>query len=322
MRAARIQRLGSPPDVGEVAPAERTDGRALIAVTAVALNPLDLAVANGRFYGGSPPLPYTPGCEAVGRVLEGDSLDAGARVYISRDGLGLQRDGTLAERATVSEEFAIPLPAEVDDRVAVALGIAGLAGWAAVTRRADLTQDDRVLVLGATGTAGAVAVQTARLLGARRIVAAGRRPERLSRALELGADTAVRIEDPGDLTQKVLEAFEGAGPTVIVDPLWGAPLVAALAAAAPNARVVHIGQSAGAEATLASSVVRGKQVELRGYSIFATPPDVQREVYLELIGHAAAGRIAIDVETFELERVADAWQRQADGSGAKVVVEI
>ena len=107
-----------------------------------------------------------------------------------------------------------------------------------------------------------------------------------------------------------------------VDPLWGPPLVTALAAAAPRARVVHIGQSAAPEATLTSAAVRGKQIELLGYSNFGLTMDALRDGYLELLGHVAAGRVRLPIETFPLERVAEAWERQAAGPGGKIVVTL
>ena len=304
MRAARVTELGKPPE-----PAEIENGGSL-EIAAVALNPLDLAVAAGRFYGGHPPLPYVPGCEAVGRR-------DGRRVYVFGDGRGTVKDGFLQERADHPSELESPVPDGLDDAVAAACGIAGLAGWIPVATRAPVRRDDRVLVLGATGTAGSVAVQGARVLGAERIVAAGRDPARLERARKLGADATVSLEGE-DLAGRLREACGGDGPTLVVDPLWAGPVAAAVDAAAPGARIVHLGQSAGPEATLPSSLVRGKQLSILGHSNFALSPEERAQAYRELTGHVAAGRITVDVETFPLEKVADAWAAQ--GQGAKAVV--
>jgi NADPH2:quinone reductase len=304
VRAARVTEVGKLPE-----PAEIENGGAL-EIAAVALNPLDLAVAAGRFYGGHPPLPYVPGCEAVGRR-------DGRRVYVFGDGRGTVKDGFLQERADHPSELESPVPDGLDDAVAAACGIAGLAGWIPVATRAPVRRDDRVLVLGATGTAGSVAVQGARVLGAERIVAAGRDPARLERARKLGADATVSLEGE-DLAGRLREACGGDGPTLVVDPLWAGPVAAAVDAAAPGARIVHLGQSAGPEATLPSSLVRGKQLSILGHSNFALSPEERAQAYRELTGHVAAGRITVDVETFPLEKVADAWAAQ--GQGAKAVV--
>jgi NADPH2:quinone reductase len=176
-----------------------------------------------------------------------------------------------------------------------------------------------VLVLGATGTAGAVALQAARLLGASRVVGAGRDPERLERARDLGADEAVPLEGD-ELADRLRDACGGDGPTLVVDLLWGEPVATATGAAAPGARIVHVGQSAGPEAALLSSHVRGKQLSILGHSNFAMSPDERRRAYTELADHVAAGRIRIDVETFPLERVADAWAAQQRGAKAVVLL--
>ena len=224
----------------------------------------------------------------------------------------------MAELAVVPEERLVPVPEGADPALAGALGIAGLAGWLPLAVRAPVRVGEIVLVLGATGTVGQVAVQAARLLGAGRIVAAGRSEEGLARAQEVGADAVVRL---GDRFQDDLrEAVGDGGVTLIFDPLWGEPLVAALEVAAPRARIVHLGQSAGPTAALASGTVRGKELEVFGHSNFAVPMDVLRREYDRLVRHAEAGEIRIDVERIPLHEVATAWERQQRGEHVKLVL--
>jgi NADPH2:quinone reductase len=322
VRAALIREIEGLPEPAEIDAPERDEGRALVEIHAVPLNPIDIALASGKHYLGPPKTPYVPGSEGVGTVVEADSLEPGTRVYVSDDGLGGRgRDGTLAELATVLEAEALGLPNEISDDLAAACGTAGLAGWLPVCWRAGVGAADRVLVLGGTGTVGLAAVQAARLKGVERIVAAGRRPAGLEAAKEVGADAVVHLDEP-ELAAAFKEACGGEGPTVVIDPLWGEPLAAALDAAAPGARVVQVGQSAGPTATLASGVVRGKQLEIYGYSNFVVPPEVRRGAYAELVAHAAAGEISFPIEDYPLDRVAEAWKRQSDGPGAKLVVHL
>ena len=164
-------------------------------------------------------------------------------------------------------------------------------------------------------------MQGARILGAGRVVAAGRRPEALERARRLGADAVVSLEED-DLAEALREACGGEGPSLVVDPLWGEPVVAAAHAAAPGARIVHIGQSAGAEAPLLSADVRGKELNILGFSNFGASREVMRREYLRLVELAGAGEIEVEIETYPFDRVAEAWQRQADGAGVKVVVTL
>jgi NADPH:quinone reductase len=311
MRAAVISELEAPPGL-----AERPDPTgAVYEVTAVPLNPIDVNVGAGRYFGGHPELPYVPGCEGVGRSGDG-------RAYLFSDGLGLSRDGTLAERVEARNAYTIAIPDDVSDEIAAACGIAGMAGWAPLAWRAPVRPDDRVLVLGATGTVGLVAVQGAKVLGAQRVVAAGRNRDRLARAAELGADATVQLDAETDLVAAFKEVCGGDGPTYIVDPLWGAPAVAAIQAAARGWRLVQIGQSAGGEVPLASAAIRGKMGEVYGFTDFAVPPEVFVDTYLRLVRHAAAGEIVFDLETYPFERVAEAWERQVSGAHAKIVVTL
>jgi NADPH2:quinone reductase len=307
-----ISELGGVP---ELADRPEPSGEAIYEVSAVSLNPIDVNVGAGRYFGGHPEFPYIPGCEGVGRASDG------TRVYLFGDGLGVARDGLLAERAAAPAALGVPLSAEVSDEIAASCGIAGMAGWMPVAWRAPVRQDDRVLVLGATGTVGLVATQAAKLLGAERVVAVGRNPDRLKRAAELGADATVSLEED-ELVAAFKEAAGGDGPTYIVDTLWGAAAVAAIQAAAPGWRLVQIGQSASAEAPLASAPIRGKMGEIYGYTDFAVPKDDFREYYLRLVSHAAAGEIVFDLATYPLERIAEAWERQAVGANAKIVVTL
>jgi NADPH:quinone reductase len=313
VRAARIHEVGTEPRVEEIADPEPADGCEAVEVLAAALNPLDINIAAGRFYGGHPPMPYVPGSEGVVRR-------DGARFHAFGDGLGIARDGTLAELAAVAEGTLVEVPDGIDDAQAVAFGIAGVIAWSAVAWRVKVGPGDRVLVLGATGAVGTVALQAARLLGAERVVAAGRDTERLARAAELGADDTVELDGGDDLAARLRTAAGGEGPNVIVDPLWGDPAATASEAAAPGARIVHLGQSAGPTASFASAAVRGKELSILGVSNFARSRDERRSLYHELLEHARSGEIRLDVETFPLEQADEAWRRQA--AGAKVVVTI
>lgn len=286
MRAAQITALGEPPQVVDL---PEPDG-ANLTVEAVGLNPLDISIAAGRFYGGHPPLPYVPGCEAAARTPDG------SLVYLFGDGRGIARDGFMAGR--VSFERVLPVPAGSDPAIVAALGIAGIAAWVPVAWKAKVGPDDRVLVLGASGAVGKLAMQSARLLGAAEVVGASRTPR----------DGLVSYDDVPD------------GFTVCIDPVWGEPLAHVLARAAPHARIVHVGQSAGPEAPLRSADVRGKELQILGHSNFALTPEERDRAYLELLEHVSAGRIALDVETHPLDDVAPAWERQQ--AGAKVVIVV
>jgi NADPH2:quinone reductase len=298
------------PEVGD-APEPSGD---VIDVLAAPLNPIDLAVSRGILATGHPELPYVPGCEAVGRTADGRV------VWIFGGSLGRTSNGAIAERAAVGDAHAVEVPEGADPALAAALGIAGLAGWLPFAWRAPLRGGENVLVLGATGSVGLVAVQAAKLLGAARVVAAGRSAAGLEQAVVYGADATIRLDQTADLVAAFRDAFGGEGPSYVFDPLWGEPAAAAIQAAAPRATLVNLGQSAGATAELASAAVRFKNLSILGHTNFAVPPDELAGHYRRLVGLAVAGEIRLDVERVPLDAVADAWRRQAEGPGTKLIV--
>jgi NADPH:quinone reductase len=313
VKAALIRELGSPPEIAEV---DDPGGDDVVEVLAAPINPIDVNVAKGLLHAGHPPLPYVPGCEGVGRA--GD----GRIVYLFSGGLGIGRNGAMADRVAVGDAIAADVPDGADPALAGALGIAGLAGWLPVASRAPIAEGDTVLVLGATGTVGLVAVQAARLLGAARVVAAGRDPDGLARAERLGADATVRLDETDDLAAAFKAAFDGKGPSYVFDPLWGEPGAAAIEAAAPGARLVHLGQSAGPTATLTSAAVRFKQLSILGHTNYAVPADELSAQYRRLVQLALDGEITVDIERVPLDDVAEAWQRQADGGADRKLVVV
>lgn len=310
MRAAILSEYGATPSVAEFDDPRPGEGQALVDVAAAGLNPVDVSIASGSFYGGSPPLPYVVGREGVG------ALDDGRRVYF--DG-PIAPFGSMAERALIDRDSAIEIPDGLDDGLAVAFGIAGLAAWLGLEWRGELKRDETALVLGASGVVGQVAVQAARLLGASRVVAVARSAERLERARELGADATVQIGPVDDLTDALRDATDG-GADVVLDPLWGEPAVAALAVVNGGGRFVNLGQSAGATASIASAAIRGKPLSLLGHTNFAAPQEVKHAAYRRMADYGAAGELVVDVERIPLDQVGEAWERQSSSPHRKQVM--
>lgn len=311
MRAAILHEYGQPPQPGVTdEPEAAGDGQTVVEVLAAGLNPVDVSIASGAFHGGSPPLPYVVGREGVGRMAGGE------RVYFDSP---VAPSGSFAERAAIETAGSVAVPEGLDDALAVCFGIAGVAAWLALEWRAQLRAGETVLVLGASGVVGQIAVQAARLLGAGRVVAAARDPDGLERAGRLGADATVRLDDADDLAAAFRDA--AGGPIdVVIDPLWGAPAAAAVEAMGERARLVQLGQSAGATAELASAPVRGKLASILGYVNFLAPRAVRNAAYARMVGHAAAGELTADVERVALDDVADAWERQQHSPRHKLAI--
>jgi NADPH:quinone reductase-like Zn-dependent oxidoreductase len=318
MWAAVIDRLGASPTYREINRPTSAPGQVLVQVSAAALNPVDLRIASGGFYGGVPECPYIPGSEGVGVVTAGSRQLLGKRVRFETRG---SASGALAEWAAVDQTACLPIPDQLPSATGAALGVAGMAAWISLVDKVRLQRGERVLILGATGPVGQLGVQIARLLGAGRIVAAGRDPQVLAKTLELGADAVVAIA--GQTVEDLQAEFTAAagGPLqVVFDPVWGIPLQAAVAASGQSARIVNLGQSAGAEATLSSAIVRGRQLTIVGHSNPNTSWKGRANAFRELADHAERGRIRIEVEELPLPEVASAWARQASSPHAKLVL--
>src|SRR3989440_2982149 len=312
MRAAVIERYGEPPVLREV-PEPKADGASLVEVTAAPLNPVDISIASGKFYAGSPPTPYGAGGEGIGRLREGG--DARARVSSG----AAMPNGAMAERAVVSRGETVPLPDTVPDAVAAALGTPGIAAYLGLTRRAEMKPGETVLVLAASGVLGSIAVQVARLLGAGRVVAAARDERALARAKDLGADATVDLKQTESLTDRIKEATKGQ-LQIVIDPIWGAPAVAAMDAMSLYGRFIQLGQSASPEATLTSRTVRGRYLSVLGYGSFFVPWVDQAVAYRRLVDYAASGKLKVETEVLPLEAAPAAWKQQAASPHRKLVL--
>jgi NADPH2:quinone reductase len=306
MRAAILHRHGAAPEPGEFDEPTGT----VVEVLAAGVNPIDLRIASGKLAGRRPPLPSVVGSEGVG------TLD-GRRVYFDRVEAPF---GAFAERAPVDPGELVDVPDGLDDAHALCFGIAGLAAWLAVERRGQLQEGETVLVLGASGMVGMIAVQVARLLGAGRVVAAARSKAGLERAQALGADDTVSLEAAGATLTAVIREAAGGDVDLVIDPLWGPPAAAAIEALGFRGRLVQLGQSAGALASFPSVPIRFKELSILGHTNLAAPAQERRAALERMFAHAAAGELRADYEELPLDAVGDAWRRQAESPNVKLVL--
>jgi len=339
VRAAIVEGLGRPPAPADVAEPERRPGDALVRISAAALNPVELHIWNGHFFDGPPRPPYVIGLEGVGVVEEGERLAPGTRVRVEFVHPGYGRDGTVAEYAVVpegpdaadraSQASVAPIGDELDDTEVAALGVPVFTALMCLERaqRAGASLNGaHVLVTGATGAVGLVAVQLAKLTGAARVVAAGRDRERLERARSLGADATVELgDDHGaeELRDRFAEA--GAGRLdIALDPLWGEPARAAIEALTHDGVYVSFGQAASPLAELSGIPMRNRRVTMVGHSgAWATPQE--RQAALARAHELAEGggtRLTLDTEEVALDDIGDAWERLSRSAGRRLVVKL
>lgn len=306
MRAAILDAAGADPRVGEFQdpPAARKD-QLQVDVSAAGVNPVDLHLASGRM--GKPTVPSVVGREGVGTLADG------RRVYFNPS---ISPFGSWAERTLVAAGRTFPVPDALDDGLAVALGIAGLAAWLPLEHHARLAPGESVLVLGASGVVGQVAVQVARIMQAGRIVAAARSADALVSVRELGADDTATLGQGDDA--QALRAVAGDGFDVVIDPIYGSPFQAALEATAVGARLVTIGGSAGGSVEVSFRALQGRTHI--GHNTGVISIETRRDAYAKLTAHAAAGRIRLEIERYSLDQAQQAWQAQAESPHRKLVV--
>ncbi len=313
MRAAVLTAHGQPPSLGE-----RAAPAGAVRVTAAPIVPLDLLCASGTSYFGPPALPYVPGVQGVG-VLDG------RRVFFTTSAGMAPGDGSLAEHAVGGD--VVPLPDGAPDELVAALGLSAVAAWLALTWRAGLRPGERVLVLGAGGTVGQVAVQAAVALGASAVVAASRREPHRRRALDRGATATVDLTLPpagtgpasGSTVDELAARLRDAagGPVdVVIDPVGGAAATAALLVLAEHGRLVHLGSSGGPTATFSSAALRSGSHSILGYTNNAVTPAQKAEALHAVLAH----RCTVTYETVPLAAVADAWVRAGAAPDGRLVV--
>ena len=322
MRAAHVTVHGRPPALADVPDPRPGDGEVLVAVTAVSITPLDLLCASGTSYFGAPALPYVPGVQGVGVVREGPEPLRGRRVWFPSSAGMAPGDGGMAELAVARAEELVVLDADVPDTLVAALGLSAVAGWEVLEGRGKLRPGETVLVLGAGGVVGQVAVQAAHLLGAARVVAVARSERAREAAGSVGADAVVALrpdDTPESLTPRLLEAA-GGPVNVVVDPLAGVPGTAAVSALAEGGRLVNLGSSAGPAVSVDSATLRSRSASVLGYTNNALAPQRRAEVLGTLLGHAAAGDLTVAHEVRPLAEVAGAWSSVGDGSASGRVV--
>jgi NADPH:quinone reductase-like Zn-dependent oxidoreductase len=314
MKAALVKQPGATPVYADFAEPPVTEGLARIAVIASALSHVTKSRASGKHYSASGALPLVPGIDGTGVLADG------TRVYFV---LPEAPFGGMAEYCVVNAAHCIPLPAELDAVTAAAIAIPGMSSWAALVERARLVKGETVLINGATGVSGRLAVQIAKYLGAGKVIATGRNAEALQSLRALGADVTISLaQDSATLESEFKTQFHQ-GIDVVLDYLWGASaelLLVSGAKAAPEAvpiRFVQIGAISGQAINLPGAVLRSSSIELMGSGIGSIPmPRIQHAIG-QLLNATVPGGFRIATKPVPLAQVEEHWAD--DGSQARVV---
>ena len=307
MRAAVVEALGGLPIVEEFADPTGDD---VAEVVAAALNPFDLIVAAGQMPARQPSPPFIAGIEGIARHPDGTlSYFANPRLPY----------GSLAELVPLRGADTATVPAGLDPAFAAALGVSGIAAWLSLTTTGRLTPGERVLILGAEGQVGQLATQLARLLGASQVVGAVRADENRHVVLEHGADAAVSTAELDTLTER-LRAVVGDGVDLILDLVWGPVIAHAIDVARLRARVVQVGNAAGAAGTLVAPVLRNKLVSILPHANWTFSAAERAAAFEQLAAYAQSGELRPDVERVPLDEAASAWTRLEAGTATRKLV--
>lgn len=318
MKAAVLHQTGTIPRYEEYpTPQPQNDGQVLIQVQASSIKQLDRSKAAGTHYTTYATMPTVVGVDGAGVLADG------TRVYA----MGIT--GMMAEQALASAQSLVNLPYGLDMITAAALPNVLLGSDAALRYRARIQKGDTVLVNGATGITGKVAVQVAKILGADKVIATGRNEAMLKELKALGADETISLRRTDDeILSRLVDINTDHHINIVLDYLWGHPMTLILKALQVSkqgsTRVVTVGEMAGATIELPSGILRSSQIELLGSGIGSIPMNeigaYMKNVMPEMLAAAAAGRLRIDTTVYPLKDIATAWQ--ANNSGKRVVIEM
>jgi NADPH:quinone reductase-like Zn-dependent oxidoreductase len=314
MNAAVVHTFDAPPRYTTFADPVAIEGEKLVTVSAAGLHPIVKTLAKGTHYGSSAEFPFVAGIDGVGK------LEDGTRVFF---GSARSPFGTFAERSLASSLMCLPLPKAIDDVTAAAIANPAMSSWAALTARAKFVPGESVLILGATGVAGQLAVQVARRLGARRIIAAGRNPQALEQLKTLGADAVISLDqDQTSLVSAFHAELAGAGVDVVLDYLWGQPAELLLQAISQKGlrkstariRFIQIGESAGKNISLPAATLRSSGLELLGSGFGSASLDQIMRALAEFFQVAAKEPFHFRTKAAPLRDVETLWNTAEKGT--------
>jgi NADPH:quinone reductase-like Zn-dependent oxidoreductase len=298
MHAAVVRSFDHPPRYETVdAPQPQGEHELVVDVLAAGLHPRVRSGADGSHYTSDGSLPLIPGIDGVGRTADGGLL-----YFVLQD----TTRGSMAEQAVVDVRRSVPLPADSDAATIAAAMNPAMSSWIALRRRIAMPPGQRVLVLGATGNAGQMAVQIAKHLGAAHVIGAGRDPERLAALRDLGADVTVSLDD---------DALGAAADVdVVIDYLWGAPAehaIRAIVTRRPDRSRpldwIQIGSVAGPDIALPSAALRAANLRILGSGQGSVATAAIVDELPALAAEITAGRLAVNAAPRPLSEVESAW---------------
>jgi NADPH:quinone reductase-like Zn-dependent oxidoreductase len=311
VKAAIVTSPGMKPSYGEFQSPVGREGLEAITVTAAALTNLTKGRAAGSHYSADNHYPFVPGVDGVGALADG------RRLYFAMPEAPF---GAMAEQTLVGPRRIITLPDNLDDVAAAALANPGMSCFAALVERARFQAGETVLINGATGTAGLVAVQVAKQLGARKVIVTGRNAQELEALRPLGADVVIpfdlRPENPQGVEhfEQALTSAFGDGLDVVVDYLWGSSartIIVAVAKAVEDAhpvRFVQVGEASREPVEFPAAALRSSAIQIMGSGLKSVPLPKLLECIRKTFELAAQGKLYLPTKVVPLSTVTESWE--------------
>lgn len=323
MKAAVVYTKGEMPQYADFAdPIPQNENQVLISIKAVAITNLDKGKASGKHYSSEKDNQngFVIGSDCVGL------LENGTRVYAR----GI--NGTIAEKAIIDKNILVPLPDGISDAIAASLPNAVAGSAMALKFRAGIKEGETVLINGATGFTGQMAIQLARHYGAKKIIVTGRNEKTLQSLLELGADEIISLKQDDETIIAQVKAIHSNTPIdIILDYLWGHPAELILSALKGNGsftnkiRYVTIGGMAGDSIQLSSGILRSIDLQLSGSGLGSWSKAEVKLLFSEILPEmfllAVQNKLKVNIEEVKLIDIEEMWGKEAlDGQRLVVII--
>lgn len=322
MKAAVVYKKGELPQYTDFPnPIIENENHLLMDVKASAVKNLDKNIASGKHYSADD--------KATAKVAGGDGvgfLEDGTRVYA----LGVT--GMIAEKAIVDKNKMVKVPEGLDDCTAAALPNAVAGSAMALRFRADIQEGETVLINGATGVTGKIAIQLARHYGAQRIIVTGRKEETLKALLDLGADEYVLVTQPDEDFIAQLKKIHNTTPIdIIIDYLWGPSAELILKSLkgdgsfTPKTRFISVGSLAGDTIQLSSEILRSVDLKLSGSGFGSWTKSEMKQLITEILPEmfdlAVSKKLVIETVSVAIQDIEKAWDMTVP-DGKRLVITI
>lgn len=308
MKAAVLKEYGETPVYESVdQPFANETEEIVVKPIASAIKQIDIAKAAGTHYTKFDSLPAVMGLDGVAMTNEGN------RVYA----LGVT--GMMAERAIVKKRGIIPVPESLDSAIAAAIPNTLVGSDLALLVRGEFKPGDVVFINGATGATGMMAVQMAKIRGAKKIIVTGRNDEKLIELKKLGADVTIDLKiNEHEIKQLIKKECEDEPYTIVIDYLWGRPAELFMDAIGQventlKMKYISIGNLDNKKAAIPSQVLRSNNIQIIGSGIGSFPQKTLGEYLIEHLPKvyqlAIDKKLSINTNNFDLSDISSAWRQ-------------